>query len=129
MGGRYFEPATIEDAVSLAAENEGARFVAGGTDLVVLARKSREPLPEVLIAIHKIEELRGLAAATDGSIRIGAGTTHAVLEADPAIVRSFTALADGAALVGSPATRGAGTLGGNLNSKFDSIATQVSSGS
>ncbi len=114
MGGRYFEPTTIDEAVGLASEHgPDTRFVAGGTDLVVLARKKRIPLPEVLIAIHRIQELQGVATA-DGSVRIGGGTTHAALEADPSIVRSFTALADGSALVGSPATRHVGTLGGNL---------------
>ena len=115
MGGRYLEPTTIEEAVALAAEHAPqARFVAGGTDLVVLARKSRTPLPDTLIAIHRISELRGVTAEADGSIRIAGGTTHAQLESDPTILRSLTAIADGAALVGSPATRHVGTLGGNL---------------
>ncbi len=114
MGGRYFEPTSVEEAVKLAAEHTEGRFVAGGTDLVVLARKKRTPLPVALIAIHRIEELQQLTTAADGAVRIGGGTTHAVIEADPTIVRSFTALADGAALVGSPATRHVGTLGGNL---------------
>ncbi|MGQ0668317.1 MAG: FAD binding domain-containing protein, partial [Actinomycetota bacterium] len=90
------------------------RFLAGGTDLVVLARKARAPLPEVMIALHRIDELQGVRGEPDGSLRIGAGTSHAVLESHPIVVRNFTALADGSALVGSPATRHVGTLGGNL---------------
>jgi CO/xanthine dehydrogenase FAD-binding subunit len=90
---------------------------------VVLARKRRTPLGQVLVAIHRIDELRGIGAAPDGGdgravspggLRIGATTPHADIERHPDIVRSFTALADGSALVGSPATRHAGTLGGNL---------------
>src|SRR6266545_2087905 len=115
MGKLYFEPTTVEEAVSLAAEHgPQARFIAGGTDLVVLARKTRGILPDVLIALHRIDGLQGLHEGPDGSVWIGAGTSHAVLESHPLIVGPFAALADGAALVGSHATRHVGTLGGNL---------------
>jgi len=115
VGGRYFEPSTVAQAVSIAADHgPSARFVAGGTDLVVLARKRRDPLPDVLIALHRIGELQGVRSGPEGSVWIGAGTTHAVLESSSVVTGSFTALADGSALVGSPATRHVGTLGGNL---------------
>ena len=37
---------------------EGARVVAGGTDLVVGARQGKAPLPERIVAIHRLDELR-----------------------------------------------------------------------
>jgi CO/xanthine dehydrogenase FAD-binding subunit len=115
VAGLYFEPATVEEAVSLAAKHGvKARFVAGGTDLVVLARKTRAGLPDVLISLHRIRELQGVRVGPDGSLWIGAGTSHAILESDSVVGASFTALADGSALIGSPATRHVGTLGGNL---------------
>ena len=46
----------------------GARPVAGGTDLVVGARQGKAPLPESLVAIHRVDELRGLAEV-DGALR------------------------------------------------------------
>jgi CO/xanthine dehydrogenase FAD-binding subunit len=111
----YTEPASVADAVALAAQHgSSARFIAGGTDLVVLSRKRREPLPPALIAIHRLTELREVEELADGSLRVGAGVTHAELETHPAVQHRFTALADGAALVGSPATRHVATLGGNL---------------
>ncbi|MGQ0670828.1 MAG: FAD binding domain-containing protein, partial [Actinomycetota bacterium] len=67
MGGLYFEPATVAEAVSIASEHgPKARFLAGGTDLVVLARKARAPLPEVMIALHRIDELQGVRGEPDG---------------------------------------------------------------
>ncbi len=115
MGGLYLEPDTIDEAVALAAEHgEDARFVAGGTDLVVLSRKTGQPLPPALIAIHRIAELRGVDVGHRGEARIGAATSHAMIEAHPAVVESWTALADGSAIIGSPATRHVGTIGGNL---------------
>jgi CO/xanthine dehydrogenase FAD-binding subunit len=115
VAGLYLEPRTIDEAVAALAEHgEDAKVVAGGTDLVVLARKRRTALAPVLVAIHRIEELTGIGESPDGGIRIGASTAHALIECDPWIVERFTALADGSALVGSPSTRHVGTLGGNL---------------
>jgi CO/xanthine dehydrogenase FAD-binding subunit len=120
----YLEPRTVDAAVQALAEHgAGATLVAGGTDLVVLARKRRVPLADVLIALHRVDGLHGIDRATGGhdatiasasGLRIGAATPHAEIERHPDILARFTALADGSALVGSPATRHVGTIGGNL---------------
>lgn len=102
---------TLDDA--LAGLAAGARPIAGGTDLVVSARQGKAPLPGDIIAIDRLDELAGIDVGAD-TTRIGSGVTHARLMADDAIVGGFTAIADAAALVGSPATRNVGTLGGNV---------------
>jgi len=98
---------------ALAAISAGARPIAGGTDLVVGARQGKAPLPSSLVAIDRLAELRGVKTVA-GGIRIGAGVTHAELMTDPTVVDGYTAIADAAALVGSPSTRNVGTLGGNV---------------
>ena len=60
---------SLDDA--LAALAAGARPVAGGTDLVVGARQGKAPLPERLVAIHRLEELRGIEETATG-LRLGA---------------------------------------------------------
>ena len=102
---------TIDEVV--AAMADGARPIAGGTDLVVGARHGKAPLPESLVAVDRVDELASITTA-DGVVRIGAGVTHARLMTDPVVVGSYTAIADASALVGSPATRNVGTLGGNV---------------
>jgi CO/xanthine dehydrogenase FAD-binding subunit len=102
---------SLEEALTALAA--GARPIAGGTDLVVGARQGKAPLPASLVAIDRLVELAQIEP-TDGGIRIGASVTHAQLMTDPAIVSNYTALADAAALVGSPSTRNVGTLGGNV---------------
>lgn len=98
---------------ALQALASGARPVAGGTDLVVGSRQGKAPLPDTVIAIDRIDELGGISLTDDG-LRIGAMVTHAQLMVDPIIAGQFSAIADAAALVGSPSTRNVGTLGGNV---------------
>lgn len=101
---------SIDEAVAgLAA---GAKPIAGGTDLVVGARQGKAPLPDALIGIDRIAELQTIE--TDAQIRIGAGVSHATLMTDTTVVDSLPGIADAAALVGSPATRNVGTIGGNV---------------
>jgi len=111
VGGRFSAPTALADALTATAA--GYRPVAGGTDLVVGARQGKWSLPDDLVALDRIAELRGIEATADG-LRIGATTSHADLAAYPAIRERWTAIADAASIVGSPATRHVGTLGGNL---------------
>jgi CO/xanthine dehydrogenase FAD-binding subunit len=102
---------TLDEA--LAALAAGARPIAGGTDLVVGVRQGKSPLPTSLVAVDRLDEL-ALIEPTDRGLRLGAGVTHARLMTEPKIVAEYTALADAAALVGSPSTRNIGTIGGNV---------------
>ena len=103
---------TLDDA--LAAVAAGARPIAGGTDLVVGARHGKAPLPTSLVSIDRIDALRHVERTADGGLRIGAGVSHHTIETHPLIGAEFSALADASALVGSPATRHVGTLGGGV---------------
>ena len=104
--------ATSLDQV-LAGLAAGARPIAGGTDLVVGARQHKSTMPETLVAIDRLEELAQIEQ-NETHTSIGAGVTHARLMTDDVVVNDFSAVADAAALVGSPATRNVGTLGGNV---------------
>jgi CO/xanthine dehydrogenase FAD-binding subunit len=112
--------ATVDDA--LAALATGARPVAGGTDLVVGDRQGKAPLPDALVAIHRLAELGGIEE-TDSGLRLGALATHAEIAAHPVVRARLTALADASAIVGSHATRAHGTLGGNLMNASPAMET------
>jgi CO/xanthine dehydrogenase FAD-binding subunit len=107
----FVSAATVEEALSALAG--GARPVAGGTDLVVGARQGKTPLPESIVAIHRLDELHD-SSSSDGRLRLGALVTHAEIATDAVVLERLTALADASSIVGSHATRAQGTLGGNL---------------
>lgn len=111
---------TVEEA--LAALARGAKAVAGGTDLVVGARQGKAPLPDALVAIHRLSELQAIDETADG-LRLGALVTHGQIAAHPAIRERFTALADASAIVGSHATRAQGTIGGNVMNASPAMET------
>ena len=113
MTERFAAPTTLEDALAILASDSAARLVAGGTDLVVAARQGRKPLPETIVAIDRIAEL-DQQGIVDGTLVLGGLTSHAWLAAAPEVRLAWTALADASSIVGSPATRGIGTIGGNL---------------
>jgi CO/xanthine dehydrogenase FAD-binding subunit len=111
MTSTFVSATTLEDALS--AVGQGARPVAGGTDLVVGSRQGKAPLPESIVAIHRLDELRG-TSRSNGALALGALVTHAEIAADPFVRERLTALADASAIVGSRATRLHGTVGGNV---------------
>lgn len=107
-------PTTVEQAVALMHEIDGeARFLAGGTDLNPnMKHKLFEP--ERVVALNGIEELYGVEAAEDGSVRIGAMTTLTAVAEHPELQDAFAALSQAARLVSGPQLRNMGTLGGNV---------------
>jgi len=112
---------SLDDA--LAALAAGARPVAGGTDLVVADRSGKAPMPDSVVAIHRIADLHGIDVAADGSLRLGALATHGDVAAHEDVRSRFTALADACAIVGSHATRAQGTIGGNLMNASPAMET------
>lgn len=108
----YHRARSLADAHQLLAKYPGAKLLAGGHSLVPLL-KLRLAAPSALIDIGRIPELRGIVRDGD-DIRIGALATHAELAASPVLRSAAPALADAAAVVGDPAVRNRGTIGGNI---------------
>lgn len=109
----FARPRSLEEAVALlASDPEGWTPIHGGTDLLVRMRAG-------FVTPRGLLDLTGIAGfgdirVEDGRVVIGAGATHAVLAADERVRTHAPALARAAGMIGSPAIRNRGTLGGNL---------------
>lgn len=112
MSRTFVAPTSLDEALKAMAG--GARPVAGGTDLVVGARQGKAPLPDGLVAIHLVNELKGIEELEGGGLRLGSLVTHEDLLQDHRVRERWTALADASGIVGSHATRAHGTIGGNV---------------
>jgi 4-hydroxybenzoyl-CoA reductase subunit beta len=106
-------PSTVADAVYLRASLPASMYVAGGTDLLVNL-KHRLHAPSHLVSLLAIPELRGIALAADGTLRIGSGTTLHEVATSEMVLREAPGLALAASLVAGPQHRRMGTIGGNV---------------
>ncbi len=120
MSASLATASTVEQALAQLAA--GARPVAGGTDLVVGARQGKAPLPERLVAIHRLAELSEIRESST-EVALGALVSHRRCSESGTVRGRLTALADACAIVGSIATRTTGTLGGNLMNASPAMET------
>ena len=109
---RTLRPDTLAEAVSALAM-EGAQALGGGTDLLPNLRRGLGE-PTTLVDLSAVGELAGVALLSDGSLRMGAGTSLEAIAEHAAIRAGWPVVASAAALVAGPTHRAAATLGGNL---------------
>ena len=104
-------PTTIADAVE-ALDGGEASVIAGGQSLLP-TMKLRLADPEHVIDLSNIAELKGISVTAD-TVTIGAMTTHAEVAASDEVRRRIPSLAGLAGLIGDPAVRHRGTIGGSV---------------
>jgi CO/xanthine dehydrogenase FAD-binding subunit len=110
----YFLPESVEEAISLLMKyGDKAKVISGGTDLLVQMKRG-VILPDYLISINKIPDLDYIKYDQTGGLRIGVLTTIGVIANSPLVQGKFGVLAQGAGLLGTPAIKNQGTIGGNL---------------
>ncbi len=114
---QYFAPESVQEAIEFLQERgSGSRPLAGGTDLVVQMKEgsTKFPLPSSLVSLRRVQELKGVEFSEAEGLRIGAGATMAELAASADLRDRFSAIAEGAAVVGSLQTMNMATVGGNF---------------
>jgi len=105
-------PRSVGDAISLRAAHPGARFLAGGTDLMPAMRRGLVDARD-LIDLSGVAGLAGIGATEQG-LRIGAATTLEDLAQSPEVLDRAPVLAQAALCIAGPTHRVAATVGGNL---------------
>ncbi|MGW1917306.1 FAD binding domain-containing protein [Streptomyces sp. NPDC002076] len=111
-GFGYLRPGSVEEAVEAYATHPGARYLAGGTNLVDLMKLGVER-PAVLIDVGRLP-LAGIEELPDGSLRVGATVRNSDLAADPRVRDRYPALSQALLSGASGQLRNAATTGGNL---------------
>jgi aerobic carbon-monoxide dehydrogenase medium subunit len=109
----YTRPASVEDAVRLLAEHDGARPLAGGQTLINVM-KARAAAPDVLVDLADLDELRSISAGPEGGLELGPMTTCTELIRSSAVVETRPILAEVAAQIADVQVRNRGTIGGNI---------------
>jgi carbon-monoxide dehydrogenase medium subunit len=109
---RYARAKSLSEAEQLLARSPDAKLLAGGQTLIA-AMKLRLANPSELIDISGLKELDFIRVA-NGVVTVGAGTRHCEVATSADIQRAIPALAALAGMVGDPAVRHAGTLGGSI---------------
>ena len=113
---RRFElalPSTVSDCLAALSDSGEVKVVAGGTDLLP-QMKNGLVKPVRVVDLSAVPELKVLETGADGALRVGAAVSSRDLELSDAVRTGFTALAEGAGVVGSLQVRNLATVGGNI---------------
>ena len=108
----YARPSSVDDALRLLGEHDGARALAGGQTLINVM-KARAASPDVLVDLNGLGELSGIELGADGTLEIGAMTTYTeIVESAEAKARPI--LGEVCAQIADVQVRNRGTIGGNV---------------
>jgi len=108
----YHRPSSVDEAAALFAKGKEAKYLAGGHTLIPVM-KQRLAAPSDVIDLVKIKELVGIESSGD-TLTIKAATPHYDVAQSADVQKAIPAVAYLASLIGDPAVRHRGTLGGSI---------------
>src|ERR1700676_1384976 len=108
----YHRPSSVDEAAALFAKGKEAKYLAGGHTLIPVM-KQRLASPSDVIDLSKVRDLVGIEVSGD-TATIRAATTHYDVANNSAAQKAIPALAHLASLIGDPAVRYRGTIGGSI---------------
>ncbi len=109
---KFHRPATVRQAANMLAKNEDSKIIAGGHTLVPVM-KQRLANPGNIIDISRVEGLNTIEMK-GRSLVIGATARHVDVATSATVREAIPALAELAGLIGDPAVRHRGTIGGSI---------------
>jgi carbon-monoxide dehydrogenase medium subunit len=107
----YHRPTSLDEALSLLAELEESRPIAGGHSLLPLM-KLRLATPAALVDLRGIPDLDGISG--NGSLTIGALATHASVALSQVAIGIAPVVPETAGSIGDRQVRNWGTIGGSV---------------
>src|SRR5919198_4486210 len=108
----YARPSSVQEALRLLSEQDGARALAGGQTLINVM-KARAASPDVLVDLQDLDELKAIELGPDGTLELGAMATYSGV-IDSAEARARPILGEVCDQIADVQVRNRGTIGGNL---------------
>ena len=108
----YHRPSSVDEAAALFAKGSEAKYLGGGHTLVPVM-KQRLASPSDVIDLARIKDLIGIDVSA-GAVAVKAATTHYDVATSGPVQKAIPALAHLASVIGDPAVRHRGTIGGSV---------------
>src|SRR6476646_5485532 len=105
-------PRTLFEAYERLAAG-ASRPIAGGTDVMVAITGELGPIPERMLDLSRLEELRGISLEHEALV-LGARTTYTEIRRSTVCREHLPALVEAAATIGAAQIQNRGTIGGNV---------------
>ena len=108
----YHRPSSVDEAAAAFAKGTEAKYLAGGHTLIPVM-KQRLAAPSDVIDLGKIKELIGIEASGD-TLTIKAATAYFDIMQSADVKKSIPAISYLTSVLGDPAVRHRGTIGGSI---------------
>jgi len=108
----YHRPSSVDEAAAMFAKGSDSKYLAGGHTLIPVM-KQRLAAPSDVIDLARIKELVGIKASGD-TLTIKAATTYFDIMHSADVKKSIPAIAYLTSVLGDPAVRHRGTIGGSM---------------
>ncbi len=110
----YVTPRTVAEAAKLLLDGgDGARILAGGTDIIVQIREGRKSA-KLVVDIKEIPDLNELSFDAKQGLILGAAVPCYKITSDKKILTAYPGLMDAIAIIGGVQIQGRASVGGNL---------------
>ncbi|MGE3960775.1 MAG: xanthine dehydrogenase family protein subunit M [Dehalococcoidia bacterium] len=111
---KYARATSVDEAVQMLRDGgDVARVLAGGTDVIVLARERRRDI-DLFVDIKHIPDLIGISYTPGQGLSIGAATPLYEIYNHADVQQHYPALVEASHVIGGTAIQGRASLGGNL---------------
>jgi carbon-monoxide dehydrogenase medium subunit len=108
----YHRASSVDEAATLFGKGTEAKYLAGGQTLLPVMRQ-RLASPSDVIDLSRIKDMIGITATGNG-VEIKGATTHYDVAQSGDVKKAIPGLAYLASVIGDPAVRYRGTIGGSL---------------
>ncbi len=108
----FFQPSTIEEVKMIISKNPNTKLLAGGTDLVLDIRRSKENI-DYIVNLENVTELKNISE-NEREVVMGSMVTFTNLLESNIIKNNFNSLIECSKHMGSPQIRNVATIGGNI---------------